>query len=291
MIMIDMSSKVVLITGCSSGIGLETAIECAKEGHTVFATMWNLNKKSELEKRIKKEKLERIKILELDVSDSNSIRVAIASIVRQTQKIDVLFNNAGYRLVGSLEDITINEIREQINTNLMGPMHLTKTVLPHMKHGEEPGLIINMSAVPGKIGFPLSTSYCVSKFGIEGFTDSLRREMMKKNVNVCLIEAGIVHTKFFDNIKITEQSSESEYAKDILKMVTRLKKIINSQKWTMPEEVAKKVIEIINENGKKVRYVIGPDAEFLINATYYFRDDYEKMDAAIKEIMRDYLEK
>ena len=74
-------------------------------------------------------------------------------------------------------------------------------------------------------------------------------------------------------------------------MVTRLKKIINSQKWTMPEEVAKKVIEIINENGKKVRYVIGSDADFLINATYYFRDDYEKMDAAIKEIMRDYLEK
>ena len=282
--------KVVLITGCSSGIGLETAIECAKEGHTVFATMWNLNKKSELEKRIKKEKLERIKILELDVSDSNSIRVAIASIVRQTQKIDVLFNNAGYRLVGSLEDVTINEIREQINTNLMGPMHLTQTVLPHMKHGEEPGLIINMSAVAGKIGFSLSTSYCVSKFGIEGFTDSLRREVMKKNVNVCLIEAGIVHTKFFDNIKITEQSSESEYAKDTLKMVTRLKKIINSQKWTMPEDVAKKVIEIINENGKKVRYVIGPDAEFLINATYHFRDDYVKMDESIKEIMRDYLE-
>ena len=290
MVMINMSSKVVLITGCSSGIGLETAIECAKEGHTVFATMRNLNKKSELEKRIKKEKLENVKILELDISDSSSIVNAIASIVRQTKKIDVLFNNAGYRLVGSLEDITINEIREQINTNLMGPMHLTQTVLPHMKHGEEPGLIINMSAVAGKIGFSLSTSYCVSKFGIEGFTDSLRREMIKRNVNVCLIEAGIVHTKFFDNIKITEQSSESEYAKDTLKMVTRLKKIINSQKWTMPEEVAKKVIEIINENGKKVRYVIGPDAEFLINATYYFRDDYEKMDDAIKEIMRDYLE-
>ena len=289
MVMINMSSKVVLITGCSSGIGLETAIECAKEGHTVFATMRNLNKKSELEKRIKKEKLERLKILELDISDSSSIVDAVASIVRQTKKIDVLFNNAGYRLIGSLEDITINEIREQINTNLMGPMHLTKTVLPHMKHGEEPGLIINMSAIAGKIGFNVSTSYCVSKFGIEGFTDSLRREMIHRNVNVCLIEAGIVHTKFFENRKVTEQSNESEYAKDTLKIVTRLKKIINSQKWTMPEEVAKKVIEIINENGTKVRYLIGSDADFLINATYYFRDDYGKMDEAIHEIMRDYL--
>ena len=157
--------KVVLITGCSSGIGLETTIACAKEGHTVFATMRNLNKKSELEKRIKKEKLERIKILELDVSDSSSIVNAIASIVRQTQKIDVLFNNAGYRLIGSLEDITINEIREQINTNLMGPMHLTQTVLPHMKHGEEPGLIINMSVIPGKIGFSLSTNNAPTLLG------------------------------------------------------------------------------------------------------------------------------
>ncbi len=282
--------KVVLITGCSSGIGLETTIKCAKEDHTVFATMRNLNRKSELEKRIKKEKLENVKILELDISDSTSIVNVVASIVRQTQKIDVLFNNAGYRLVGSLEDITLEEIREQINTNLMGPMHLTKTVLPHMKHNEEPGLIINMSAVPGKIGFPLSTSYCVSKFGIEGFTDSLRREMIHRNVNVCLIEAGIVHTKFFDNMKITEQSHESEYAKETEKMKTRFKKIINSKRWTMPEDVAKKVIEIINENGKKVRYVVGSDADFLINATYYFRDDYEKMDDAIKEIMRDYLE-
>ena len=282
--------KVVLITGCSSGIGLETAIACAKEGHTIFATMRNLNKKSELEKRIKKEKLEeRIKILELDISDSSSIVDAVASIVRQTKKIDVLFNNAGYRLIGSLEDITISEIREQINTNLTGPMHLTKTVLPHMKDGEEPGLIINMSAIPGKIGFSLSTSYCASKFGIEGFTDSLRREMIHRNVNVCLIEAGIVHTKFFDNMKITKRSHESEYAKETEKMKTRFKKIINSKRWTMPEDIAKKVIEIINENGTKVRYVIGSDAVFLINATYYFRDDYERMDDAIKEIMRDYL--
>ena len=130
--------KVVLITGCSSGIGLETAIECAKEGHTVFASMRNLSKSSDLEKRMKKENLENITIIQLDVSDSGAIADTVASIVRKTEKIDVLFNNAGFMIMGSLEDLTLNEIRVQINTDLMGPIHLTKLVLPHMKHGDEP---------------------------------------------------------------------------------------------------------------------------------------------------------
>jgi len=126
------TQKVVLITGCSSGIGLETAIECAKAGHKVFATMRNLNKKEKLEKRIEEEKLENIEIMELDVSNSDSIENSIASIVRKVEKIDVLFNNAGFMIMGSLEDSTINEIREQINTDLMGPIHLTKQTLPHI---------------------------------------------------------------------------------------------------------------------------------------------------------------
>ena len=113
------NQKVVLITGCSSGVGLETAIECAKAGHRVFATMRNLNKKEKLEKRIEEEKLKNIEIMELDVSDTSSIENSIASIVRKVEKIDVLFNNAGFMIMGSLEDSTINEIREQINTDLM----------------------------------------------------------------------------------------------------------------------------------------------------------------------------
>ena len=114
--------KIVLITGCSSGIGLETAIECAKAGHRVFATMRNLDKKEKLEQRIVEEHLENVEIIRLDVSDSTAIRNTIASIVRKVDNIDVLFNNAGYMVVGSLEDLTLEEIRQQINTDLMGPI-------------------------------------------------------------------------------------------------------------------------------------------------------------------------
>tara|TARA_B100000686_G_scaffold426_1_gene447 strand:+ start:81 stop:464 length:384 start_codon:yes stop_codon:yes gene_type:complete len=117
-----MTQKTVLITGCSSGIGLETAIECAKAGHRVFATMRNLDKKEKLEQRIVEEHLENVEIIRLDVSDSTAIRNTIASIVRKVDNIDVLFNNAGYMVVGSLEDLTLEEIRQQINTDLMGPI-------------------------------------------------------------------------------------------------------------------------------------------------------------------------
>ena len=117
--MSELDPKVVIITGCSSGIGLETAIACGNAGHRVFATMRNLNKKEKLEKRIELEKLENIEIIKLDVSNADGIELFIADIMKKVNKIDVLFNNAGYMVMGSLEDSTINEIRDQINTDLM----------------------------------------------------------------------------------------------------------------------------------------------------------------------------
>ena len=282
--------KVVLITGCSSGIGLETAVECSKAGHKVFATMRNLNKKEKLGKRIENEKLENIEIIELDVSNSDSIENVIASIVRKVKRIEVLFNNAGFMIMGSLEDSTINEIREQINTDLMGPIHLTKQALPHMQSGNEPGLVINMSSIAGRIGFGFTTSYCTSKFGIEGFTESLRGEMLTRNVRVALIEAGIVHTDFFDNVTRTKQSYDSNYAKDTQQMEDMINIIKNKTNWTLPNTIAKIIVEeIIPKNGEKFRYVIGTDAKYLIDAIYSCRDNKKAMDDVVNNIMAQYL--
>ena len=293
-----MTQKTVLITGCSSGIGLETAVACAKAGHRVFATMRNLNKKEKLEKRIEDEKLENIEILELDVSKTEEIENKISSIVRQVDNIDVLFNNAGYMVMGSLEDSTIQEIRDQINTDLMGPIHLAKLAIPHMKGGEEPGLVINMSSIAGKIGFGFTTSYCTSKFGIEGFSESLRREMNTekmggedRNVRVAVIEAGIVHTDFFKNISRTELSKNSNYAKETDGMDGLIKVIQNKNNWTQPETVAKMIVdEVIPEQGKKFRYVAGTDGKYLVRATHTYKDDQEAIDQEINYIMRQYME-
>ena len=293
-----MSQKTVLITGCSSGIGLETAVACAKAGHRVFATMRNLNKKEKLEKRKEDEKLDNIEILELDVSKTEEIENKISSIVRQVNNIDVLFNNAGYMVMGSLEDSTIQEIRDQINTDLMGPIHLTKLAIPHMKSGEEPGLVINMSSIAGKIGFGFTTSYCTSKFGIEGFSESLRREMNTekmggedRNIRVAVIEAGIVHTDFFKNISRTELSKNSNYAKETDGMDGLIKEIQNKNNWTQPETIAKMIVdEIIPEQGKKFRYVAGTDGKYLVRATYTYKDDQEAIDQEINYIMTQYME-
>ena len=291
-------SKVIVITGCSSGIGLETAVECSKAGHKVFATMRNLNKKEKLEKRKELEKLENIEIMKLDVSSADQVELFIAEILKKVERIDVLFNNAGYMVMGSLEDSTINEIRDQINTDLMGPIHLTKQALPHMKHGKNPGLVINMSSVAGRIGFGFTTSYCTSKFGIEGFSESLRRELntektggTDRNVRVALIEAGVVHTDFFNypNLTRTNQSHYSDYAKDTQGMEDMINLIKTKDTYTQPQEVAKKIVEeIIPNYGKEFRYLIGTDAKNLINAICKNKDDINGMDDKIIDIMTRY---
>ena len=152
----------------------------------------------------------------------------------------------------------------------------------------EPSLILNMSSVAGKIGFGLTTAYCVSKFGIEGFTESLRRELLTKNVNVALIEAGIVHTEFFEKIKRTDASKKSNYATETQLMDDFIDCIKTQTKWTTPNQVAKKVVEIIDEQGKNVRYVIGNDAEFLIGSAYNNKDHHSKMDKTIFEQFEHY---
>ena len=279
--------KVVLITGCSSGIGLETAITCAKEGNTVFATMRHMNNSTELKKRIENEQLKNIEMLELDVAKTESIEVTISTIVQKAEKIDVLFNNAGFMIMGSLEDLTRDEIESQINTDLLGAIYLTKNVIPHMKKSN-PGLIINMSSIAGRVGWGLSTAYCVSKFGIEGFTDSLRRELITRNINVCLIEAGIVHSKFFENMRYAKASEKSEYAKETAVMLAMVDAMKNLEGWTKPSDVAKEVLKIIEENGKKVRYAIGSDAKAILEVVHMSRDSSQDMDKALAKIMKEY---
>ena len=279
--------KVVLITGCSSGIGLETAIACAKEGNTVFATVRNMNTSTKLKKRIENEQLKNIEMLELDVAKTESIEVTISTIVQKAEKIDVLFNNAGFMIMGSLEDLTRDEIESQINTDLLGAIYLTKNVIPHMKKSN-PGLIINMSSIAGRVGWGLSTAYCVSKFGIEGFTDSLRRELITRNINVCLIEAGIVHSKFFENMSHAKASEKSEYAKETTQMLAMVDAMKNLEGWTKPSDVAKEVLKIIEENGKKVRYAIGSDAKAILEVVHMSRDSSQAMDEALAKIMKEY---
>jgi short-subunit dehydrogenase len=151
--------------------------------------MRNLKKSNDLQEIAVKERIP-LKVLPLDVNDDTSVSNAIDTIVKENGRIDVLVNNAGYDLFGSLEELTIDEIKEQFETNFFGVIRATKAVVPTMRK-QGSGTIVNISSLGGRIGLmPFLTAYHSSKFAVEGFTESLRQELVQFNINVILIEPG-----------------------------------------------------------------------------------------------------
>ena len=200
-------NKVALITGASSGIGFETALTLARNEFRTFATMRNLSKSRKIREIAKKERLP-LTVIPLDVNDNASIRTAIQNILVEAKRIDVVINNAGYGLFGAVEDLSMDKIIDQFETNFFGVVRVVKSVLPIMRN-QRSGTIINISSMVGRVAMPLNSVYVASKFALEGFSESIRHELSKFGINVILIEPGIVRTGFFDNL----QKSKNEAAK------------------------------------------------------------------------------
>ena len=183
------NQKVAVVTGSSSGIGFETSLLLARNQFVTYATMRNLKKSDELLKIAAKESIP-LKVIQLDVNDDSSVNSAIDIIVKENGRIDVLVNNAGYDLFGSLEELTIDEIKGQFETNFFGVIRTCKAVIPTMRK-QGSGTIVNISSLGGRIGLmPFLTAYHASKFAVEGFTESLRQELAQFNIDVILIEPG-----------------------------------------------------------------------------------------------------
>ena len=180
--------KVALVTGCSSGIGFETALALARENYHTYASMRDTKKGSKIQEIAKKENLA-ITIITLDVDRPESIKSAIKQIISEKQRIDVLVNNAGYGIFGCLEDLTIEELKAQFETNFFAVARLIQEVAPIMR-AQNSGTIVNVSSVAGKIGFPGSPAYISSKFALEGLSECLRYELSPFGVNTIIIEPG-----------------------------------------------------------------------------------------------------
>ena len=214
--------KVALVTGCSSGIGLETALALARDGFYTFATMRDLTKTEKIEEAIKKENLN-VEILELDVDNEESASTAIEAILGKKQRIDVLVNNAGYGMWGTVEDLSVDEFKEQFETNFFSIIRLIHKIAPIMRK-QGSGDIVNISSVAGRIGFPVSPAYISSKFALEGLSESLRFELMPFGVNVIIIEPGVIKTNFFNSMKMAEKSNKnSEYNEITEKVISGVK--------------------------------------------------------------------
>lgn len=269
-------SKVAVVTGSSSGIGYETSLLLARNQFATYASMRNLKKSDELLKIAANERIP-LKVIQLDVNEDTSVNNAIDTIVKENGRIDVLVNNAGFDLFGSLEELSIEEIKGQFETNFFGVVRASKAVIPTMRK-QGSGTIINLSSIGGRVGLvPFNTVYHASKFALEGFTESLRHELAEFNIDVILIEPGFIRSNFMDNIKTAKNydSNKSPYAKTVQKLFEAFEPMIANS--SDPKEVAQVILNAANSSSPNVRYAVGKDAESVLKARTELSDrEFEK---------------
>ena len=255
--------KVAIVTGSSSGIGFETSLALAREGYFTYATMRDTTKSNKIKEIAQKENL-KINVLELDVDDEKSVKSAIAQILDQKQRIDVLVNNAGWGLWGCVEDVSVDEFKEQFETNFFSIIRLIQEVAPTMRK-QSSGTIVNVSSVVGRIGFPASPAYISSKFALEGLSESLRFEFAPFGVDVIIIEPGVIKTNFMKNMKMAKKSELDTVYKDITTKVVSGVKMM-AEMGTPPKEVANTIVKAIKDKKPLPRYVVGNDALMFLEA-------------------------
>jgi NAD(P)-dependent dehydrogenase (short-subunit alcohol dehydrogenase family) len=267
----DKNNKpVAVVTGSSSGIGYETSLLMARNGFFTYATMRSIDKSNKIIDLKRNEKLP-LDVLKLDVTDDKSVKEAIEQIVNERGRIDVLVNNAGYALLGPLEELSIQEIKEQFETNVFGVVRLTKEILPIMRR-QLHGTIVNISSIAGRIGFPLTSAYVSSKFALEGLSESMAYEVEQFGIKVILIEPGVIKTNFDKNLKIGKDVSssttttpstyahDSPYANFTKKRIAGFKP--RFENGLPPIEVAKVILEAVSSKDvpPASRYLVGDDA-------------------------------
>jgi len=263
--------RVAIVTGSSSGIGFEISLMLARNGLTTYATMRDLHKSSTLRYIADKEKIP-LRCLQLDVTDDMSVKQAIETIVNESHNIDILINNAGYGLSGALEDLLIDEIKLQFDTNFFGLIRATQAVLPIMRnHGS--GIIVNISSGLGRFGIATSSAYASSKFAVEGLTESMSYELEPFGIKTILVEPGIIKTNFIKAAVLAQKSKDpnSPYFQFMNNMDEGMKKLIENSE--SPEYVARVVLDAINDSNPKLRYLAGKDVEQIMEIKNKMSDE------------------
>jgi NAD(P)-dependent dehydrogenase (short-subunit alcohol dehydrogenase family) len=194
-----MSSPVVLITGTSTGIGLSSAIAAAAHGFTTVATMRDLSKDGPLRTAADAAGVD-LDIRRLDVVDESSVSKCIADIVADHGALDILVNNAGRGSVGTIEQVSMDEMRAVMEVNFFGVVSTTKAALPHLRASK--GRVVTVTSVGGVVGQPFNEAYCAAKFAVEGFMESLAPVAASVGVHVSVIEPGPVSTEFVNNVGV-----------------------------------------------------------------------------------------
>ena len=238
--------KVILITGISSGFGRETSGLLSERGHIVYGTVRN-----------NPPAISGVNCLIMDLTDHESIKNAVSTVILKEGRIDVLINNAGMHTGGPSETIPMEYIRKQMDTNFLGMVQIIREVLPVMRR-QGSGTIINFSSIGGLMGLPYQPYYSASKFAIEGFSEALRMEISSFNIKVVVINPGDFHTNNSANRRnfLAPTDKDDPYYEQYQKTLQKIEKD-EGKGWT-PEVLAKKLVGIVECKNPRQRYIIGP---------------------------------
>lgn len=278
-------AKTVLITGCSTGLGVALAIAAAKQGDKVYATMRNLGKRDALDAAAKDAGVE-LEVRKLDVQHMDSITAVVDEIIAEDGRIDVLINNAGMGFVKTLEQASEEEMQQVVDINQMGVMRCTKAVLPHMRKARS-GRVIAVSSVGGLVGQPFNEIYCGTKFAVEGFIEGLASYVGPAfNLNFSIVEPGGIASEFVNNVLAQLESSGGLPEDEYLKLFGEYREAMGAATWEhspyqTAEEVAASVLEVMNAENPPVRKRSSPWAEEVCSLKTSADPDGKKMQAMV----------
>ncbi|MGB7664178.1 MAG: SDR family oxidoreductase [Nitrososphaeraceae archaeon] len=262
-----MSQKVAVVTGSSSGMGYETSLVLARNGFDTYATMRNIEGggAKQIADIAKNENLP-LEIIQLNVDNDNSASDAINRIVSEKNSIDIVVNNAGYDLMGALEEYSMDEIKAQFETNFFGAVRVTQAVIPVMRE-QGGGIIVNTTSLGGRISFPLNSAYHATKFALEGLSESIRYELEPFGIKIIVIEPGGVGSNFLKNLKMATKTSDPLNA-PYRSLENRISEYFKqwSQNAIHPSEVAKVILQAVTSDNPDFRYVVGKDVAMALES-------------------------
>ena len=271
--------SVAIVTGSSSGIGFETSLILARNGFYTYATVRKLDDGSVPITDIAKKEDLSLQTIQLDVNNEQSVIDGVNRISEEKGRIDVVVNNAGYALMGALEETSMDEIKALFETNFFGAVRVMQAVIPMMRK-QRRGKIVNVTSVAGRIALPLNSVYHGTKFALEGLSESIQYELESFGIKIILIEPGGVASNFIKNLKMAtvkaSDPTKSPYRRIENRMLEAFKKI--EQNGMRPSEVARVILDVVTSEDPQLRYLVGNDAATIMEARKSMSDrEFENM--------------
>ncbi|GAB5520823.1 MAG: oxidoreductase [Rhodothermales bacterium] len=256
--------KTILITGASSGIGKDAALQLFDQGYTVYGAARRVDRLETLVGH-------GLRPLEMDVTKEDDLRNSISTIIDETGRIDGLVNNAGYGEYGSLEDTPMDLARYQFEVNVFGLARLTQLSLPHMRK-QKSGRIINVSSIGGQMGEPHGAWYHATKFAVEGLSDSLRMEVAQFGIEVVVIQPGAIQTEWntIARERLLKTSGDTAYGPLVHKHAAMLANA--DARGSSPAVVGRAIVAALTDKRPKTRYVVGAGAKPILWARHWLSD-------------------